>query len=303
MNTTTPSVHRAGLLAIALVIATLTQMACSPLTPVRRSLYAPRPSLPARIGAPLEQGELRAFAQVNSTSLSETEDWVFPISKAGDPGVFTPSTQLGAGFYMGLSEHIEIGGQLHYSQMSWAKANMVGVLPFPDAESQRLFIGGLGARVNAAMPAQWLSLALLAEVNLGQVSQATFECVHDDCRSGNHTSLTATEGEAYYRHKSTETEAFLFPQIGAQITVSPHPVVHVFGLFGVQTNLRNIGFDSDANNIENSTLERYFVSTASAGIELKLYPVFILGAIFVPIHYDSRIYVGTSATAQMGLNF
>ncbi|MFU8803067.1 MAG: hypothetical protein ACNA8W_04580 [Bradymonadaceae bacterium] len=289
-----------GALVVSLFIS-----ACSPMTPVRRSLYAPRPALPARIGAPLETGQLRAFGQINSAGFKDSEDGnpILPNSQVGDPGVLTPRLQIGAGAYLGLSEFLEIGGQFTYSHMQWTNANVTGVLPFPEGESRNLIIAGLGARINAPLADGMFAISFLAELNVGSLPQAYFECVHSACENSDRTSWTADQGTTYYRLDRIAHERVFLPQGAFHFTYSPADFIGVFALMGLQGNYRNIGFDADADSLNDDSLDMYLISTAGAGVDVQIEPLTITGAAFFPVHYDKRIPIGPSLVIQAGLSF
>lgn len=291
--------------SLAALIGALLMSACSPMTPVRRSLYAPRPTLPARIGAPLDTGELRAFGQINSLSLVdlEGEGEFWSTSRVGEPGVLTPRLQVGAGAYLGLSEFLEVGGQFSYSQMQWTRANTAGVLPFPESEGRHLIIGGLGARLNAPLPEGFFTISFVGELNMGALPQAYFECIHEACRDSRRTSLSAEEDTAYYRLDRVGYEQVFLPQGALHFTFQPIHGIAVFALMGAQVNYRNIGFDANPDSLNDPTLQSYFVSTLGAGIDLQFKPLTMTMATFFPVHNDSRIPVGPSAVMQAGLSF
>jgi hypothetical protein len=302
-----------GLLSygVAALILSILTSACSPMTPVRRTLYAPRPALPARIGAPLEAGHLRAFAQLNSAEFIDPVAPVDPIgpfseftmTQIGDPGVLTPRLQLGAGAYLGVNDFLEFGGQFTYSQMQWTRSNTVGVLPFPESEGRHLIVGGLGVRLNSNLGQSGFTLSMMAELNLGALPQAYFECIHEACRDSTRTSLSAEDDVRYYRLDRVEHKQVLLPQGAVQLNFSPLRSIGIFALFGVQANYRNVGFDPDPDSLDQHSLKSYAISTAGLGMDLTLPPLTMTLAAFTPLHHDRRIPVGPSLVVQTGLTF
>lgn len=135
---------------------------CSPLTAYRNTLLIDPPAPPTSMGAPLGKGVVTVGGYAGVRDLADVGDLA---PEEGDPGVFVPTTSLGAHLNVGLGRVAEVGGHLDYSAAEWSHASGVGVLPLADEDP----LLGLGAHLTLGerhprfgwgftLDATWLSL-------------------------------------------------------------------------------------------------------------------------------------------------
>src|SRR5690606_6130768 len=123
------------------------------------------------------------------------------------------------------------------------------------------------------------------------------------CADGSRTSFTAADGTAYYRHGDTVSEAKFFGPLAGQLTLSPAESIHVYGLFGLQNNVRNTGFEAGPSAFPETSTGPYYLATAALGLELRYKPVFISGTFFKPFHAQERLPSSATVMLQAGVTF
>ena len=276
------------------------------LTPIRRSAFVPRNSIPANHGAPIGEGGLKGFAQANSFELSfganplqTVEDLFGRIPTAGAAGLWIPKVQVGAGVYGSPNSIIEVGAQVNYTRLDWAEPNLIGVLDFPpEHANQQIIIGGPGLRVNIPVDSERFTPALLVEANVATVPQAVY------VRDGN--TVVGPDGEfeiPEYRFERIDKKTFILPTAAAHITASIVEWVSVVGMVGLQRNVKNIGFDPNIENLENDTLSGYFHGFYGGGLEGRYDMVFGTLVVHSAFGQPREIKFGLSASASLGLVF
>ncbi|MBN1947499.1 MAG: hypothetical protein JW797_17645 [Bradymonadales bacterium] len=265
--------------------------ACAPTTPIRRTAIVPAAQLPARVGAPLERGEIRIAAEANPLARIEPE--LDLIALPGDPGLLIPFTQLGLNLYGAPLEWLELGMQARYAHYDWMTVNVVGVLPFP--ESEDLWMYGFGARLNFRIADSPVSFSALLEYNLANIHQARF------IWTGESQSPSQTNDPyAGYTFDGIESEHFGLPAFFVQGTVRLHPMLDAYLVGGVEQNVTNIGFDPDLSSRYESTLEGYAVGIVGLGLEFCWKYAFANLSFFLPIESEEMLVFGPSFALQIG---
>lgn len=279
-------------------------------TPIRRSAFVPRPTMPANHGAPIGESGMKAFGQVNTLRLTPTgdinniEDLLGQIPFEGAAGLWIPKVQFGAGVYGAPSDIISVGAQAEYTRLEWAERNVLGVLEFPEEEKgQQIFMGGPGVRVNIpvgknAEGRQIVTPAAILETNIATVPQAVYVRTGDVV-----VNPDGTIDNAGYSFERIDRETFILPTLAAHLTVSPIEWVHILGMVGVQRGVKNIGFDPDIENLENSTLSGYFYGIAGAGLEGRYDVFFATAMLNGAFGQPQEIGFGLSGAFSVGLVF
>ncbi len=291
-------------------LAVLTAASGCLLTPVRRSAFVPRNTVPANHGAPIGDSGFKGFAQLNSVRLTPTEpktieEILASLPEEGAAGLWIPRLQLGAGLYGAANEYFTVGGQFGYTRLEWAYSNVLGVLPFPEGmDDQQIFLGGPGARLNLPIALEdgrrILTPALLVEANIATIPQAVW-VLPDGA-----VAVDPETGEldiAQYEFVRIDRDWFLLPTIAAHITVSPLEYLHVVGMVGLERNVKNIGFDPDIENLDESTLQPYFHGFAGLGLEGRYAPLFGTIVLNGAFGQPREIRFGLSLTASLGVVF
>ncbi|MCA9519801.1 MAG: hypothetical protein KC609_02460 [Myxococcales bacterium] len=293
-------------LGVALGVGLFVAPGCAPHTPIRRTALIPNAYIPSRIGRPLDQGELRATFEVNTLRLggpTSSVDGRILVASVGDPGLLIPRLNIGASLYLGVFGGLEIGGQFRYASYNWAQANTVGVLPFPYFAKRDIFMGGAGLRYNLRLPLR-MSLSFLTELNVAGIPQSTFVCKSGQvCDSGYYipdgSDTTTPDGK--YVFEKMHTSKFFLPAFFLQFTWAAwRDHIHVYAFFGAERNVKNIGFDPNAANKDNSTLTGFWIGMIGAGVELKYKWVFAGINIAVPLETERAIDFGVSMAFQIG---
>lgn len=291
--------------SFVLSIAVLFCAACVN-TPVRRSAFVPRPTVPAHHGAPIGAGGLKGFAQINTLKLtpgaemSSIEDLLGRLPFEGAAGLWIPRIQAGAGMYGAPSDMISAGAQLTYTRLEWADANVLGVLEFPEEHSgQQMLMGGPGLRINIPVGEEpIITPAVIGEVNIANIPQAVF------VREGQ-TQVTP-EGEVItpeYVFERIDRKTMLLPTLALHATVSPIEYLHILVMAGVQRGVKNIGFDPDIQNLENDTLTGYFYGFAGAGLEGRYDLFYATAVVSGAFGQPEEIRFGLSGTFSVGVVF
>ncbi len=266
----------------------VTAIACAPNTPIRRSALAPAPTLPSRTGLPLEEGEIRVTGEVNPVRLRDFGD--FNVPDVGSPGLYVPQVQLGGSIYGSPSQGLEIGAQIRYAHLDWSERNAVGVLPFPD-DGEDVFSGGLGIRGSIPI-AERLTYDITLELSIMEVAQAVFLCL--DCIDG---------GVGTYTFERYDSAIFFAPAFATGMSYRINDYVGVFGTFGAQVAVTNIGFDDDLSRLKEDTLEAQPVFPVGAGVELTLGPFVASATAFYPFEFVRDLDYGPSLSLRMGARF
>jgi len=275
---------------------------CPPLTPIRRAAFVPRPTVPADSGAPIGGKGVRVFGGVNSVDLSggqgdisSIDDILSQIPEEGAAGVWIPTTQIGGGAYVAPNEWVEFGGQLHYTSLKWAHANVLGVPEFPPGHQEEpMWMGGPGVRINVPVGDGFITPAFLAEANVVSVPQAVYVC--SQC-NGTYN----IDQPPVYTFERMDRKSFLLPTWAAHLTISPIEYVHIIGLVAAERGVKNVGFDPDINNLENDTLDGYWYGTAGGGVELRYKFVYATALFTGAFGQPQEIGFGPSLTAQIGM--
>jgi hypothetical protein len=279
-------------------------------TPIRRSAFVPRPTMPANHGAPIGEAGMKAFGQVNTLRLTPTgeisniEDLLGQIPFEGAAGLWIPKVQFGAGVYGAPSDIISVGAQAEYTRLEWAERNVLGVLEFPENEqNQHIIMGGPGVRVNVPVGKneegrQIVTPAAILEANLATVPQAVY------VRTGNvMVNPDGTIDNEGYTFERIDRETFILPSLAAHVTVSPIEYLHILGMVGVQRGVKNIGFDPDISRLEESTLSGYFYGFAGGGLEGRYDMFYATAVLNGAFGQPEEIGFGLSGTFSVGLVF
>jgi hypothetical protein len=255
----------------------------------------PAPTLPARVGSPLEHGSARVGLEANALDLAS--DWVLPdyspSGEQGDPGVFVPDLHLGASGYLGLSRVVEMGIQARYTRSAWADRNFADVIEFPDDASDALWSGGGGLRLNFDI-ARDFTLSGLAELNLTSVPEVEF-CHVDEC-SG---PPSASE---YYVVESSDSTLFLLPNVGVLLAARVAPWISLIGIAGAQMSTTNVGFDT-IDTLGDDTDSAYWLGYAGAGADLRFSMLYAGAYLYVPFAGEEAIDFGLRADLLVGIHF
>ena len=272
----------AGLVLISVAVA------CSP-PPVRRSAFVPDAYLPSQIGAPMDRGEVRITGEVGGAPAGNPQEAITPIEGAyGDaPGIYIPRLHVGGSFgsvvTFGSSgaDKLELGGQLHYSDYRWARANVTHVPAFPDSMSKDLFRGGTGLRYTHEFQSH-LFLGVGTQFDLAVINEAIYV-------SG--------------KFLQADQEVFLLPAVYSHFGYRLSEALAVYGMSGLQLNVRNRGFSYDTAAAGDSTLTPFVVANFGGGIEGRVGPLVANLAVAWPVAADSYIRLGPTVTAQLGFAF
>lgn len=274
-------------------IAGLVLMACAPPSAVRRTTLVPSPSVPARVGAPLDRGEGRTGLELNAGDIAY--DVGVRDADMGDPGLLIPDLQLGAMIYYGFHEHLELGARLQYTRASWATRNVVGVLPFPSGTRDDFWKGGVGGRINlpfAGAEAHYPTLSLIGELEAVELPEVVF--------------LRQPDGS--YALDEERDVFFLVPNVAAQIGLRtdlgggyPH-TLHGGALVGLTTSVKNVGFD-ELESLEENTTESFSVGYAGLGIDYRIHAFFVNAHAYLPFHGEDKIPFGLRSQLQLGYAF
>lgn len=298
-----------AVVSFTLLLGLFVAPGCAPHTPIRRSALIPNAYVPSRIGRPLDKGELRVTFEVNTLRLGGPTwgvDGKILVANVGDPGLLIPRLNIGASLYLGVVAGLEIGGQFRYASYNWASANVAGVLPFPYFAKRDIFMGGPGFRYNVRLPYR-MSLSFLTELNVGGIPQSTFICKSGQtCDSGYYipdgSDTTTPDGK--YVFEKMRTSQFFLPAFFMQFTWAAwRDFVHVYAFVGAERNVKNIGFDPNAANKDNSTLTGFWIGMIGAGVELKYRWVFANIIFAAPLETERAINFGVSMAFQLGGSF
>ena len=297
---------RFGALLVLLSVAA----GCLP-TPIRRSAFVPRPTLPAQSGAPIGGEGVKAFAQVNSARLGSAElqtiqDLIGSIPFEGAAGLWIPKMQVGAGVYGAPNKNVEIGAQATYTRLEWADPNVLGVLEFPaEFDDQEIIMGGPGVRFNIPVTEgvegkpPIVTPAFILETNLATIPQAVFVRTGEGIMVDAEGNVTA----AQYEFVRIDRETFILPTLAAHVTVSPLEYVHILAMGGVQRGVKNIGFDPNIDNLESSTLEGYFYGFVGGGVEGRYEMMYATALVSGAVGQPKEIRFGLSGTFSLGVVF
>ena len=291
---------------LVLVLALGSLAACAPNTLIRRTAFIPAATAPARVGLPLEKGQIRLEGQANAVSLGDTirdGSWLhdeFP--DVGDPGVLIPNVQLGASLYFGLPRGLELGFQVGYTSMDWSRRNAAGVLPFPEAEQRDLFSGGIGARYTFPLRDPHMVLAIITQLDITSVPEAIFECVDPDrCSSGQFSD--DVEANEIYAFRRVDDELFFLPNLAFQFGYRAIREVLPYVMLGVESSVKNTGFENDPATLPDDTLESFLVGYVGVGVDVDIQG-FVFGASFyLPFEGEDRIDFGPSFAFKLGGRF
>jgi hypothetical protein len=286
--------------AFGLVVLGALAFGCVEHTAVRRSLLIPGATLPARLGAPLDQGEGRAGAELSALN------WPYPDpdnlgslnpANEGDPGVFVPDLHLGAFFYVGLLRFWEVGLRVQYTNMAWSDQNVAGVIDLPDSQDQGLYEVGFGNRINliwSRNPSEPFNLAVLTELNIASVPEAVF------CEVGTCDGYASKDpGYSVYQ---TRHDFYFVPNLALSAGAHFHEMLFVDALVGATTSLTNIGFDR-LENIDDDTTDYLWVGYFGLGASVRY--EWIFGNIYAhfPFEREAKIDFGPRITVQTGYAF
>jgi len=277
------------LAVLALVAAPLLASACAPQTVIRRSAFIPGVSAPARSGGELEDGQVRLSGHINAIRTNSDVvhlDDLFTLP--GDPGAFIPDFQLGASAYFGLGSGFELGGQVGYASLSWSHRNTPGVLSFPSGNQEDLLLGGVGVRYNFPIKHPSLRLGALCELNFVNIPEAIFK-------------LDSATDE--YEFQRVDHENFMLPNLALQLgweQLFEAGGVTPYLLLGVQRSVTNVGFDNQIANLDDNTLEGYWIGYAGLGAELRIQSFVIGASFYVPFQSANRIEFGPAFAINIG---
>ncbi len=273
---------------IPLTIVLIALSACAPTTPIRRSALTPGPSIPSRVGMPLEPREVRVSGEVNPVRLMPHEN---PLPRTGDPGVFVPRIQVGGSVYGAPIRGLELGAQLRYTHLSWADPSAIGVLPFPD-DDEHLLVGGVGLRGNLRFSDD-LTGSIMMELNATEIVQAVYVC--RTCQPG---SINPR-----YRFERIDRVFYVLPKFAANLSYRFNEHIGVFAFFGWQLGVTNNGFDPDLSNLPNSTIKPMFVVPMGVGFEAKVEMFYVRLATYYPLEFVGGREFGLALSGQVGLSF
>ncbi len=277
-------------------IVALSWSACSPLTSVRRTALVPTVAPVARTGAPLSKGAIRVMAEATGVDTAKWDEFDL-YTTVGSAGVYVPDVEAGASGYVGVSDHVELGVRMLYTNDAWSTPNTAGVLPFPASQNPRLFLGGIGIRYNAPFQGDAGSgaVSLIGELNGVSIPEATY--VYVPCDEG------CSDVLGHYELYGTTSEPFLLPDMTLQVGYYLGDHVFLHGFTGVTFGIRNVGFDNDEGNIDNSTLEPFVVTYFGLGAEFHV-GSFVSGVhAYVPMENQSDIEFGGLMAVSAGVQF
>jgi hypothetical protein len=309
--------HVSSFAPIALLAMTIA--ACSVPLPIKRSAFVPRAQGPSQAGAPLgEEHGLRIFGGITSFEITKTDDAVAQNSttdvrnlndvtnlltrdeKRGAAGLLIPTLQFGGGIYGGPSEVFEVGGQVKFTHLDWAKPNLDGVLPFPEQhEDQWMILGGPGVRLNMPLEETIFTPAILFEVNLTSIPQAVYECVANCTRIIDPTMPTLELTPEYEFKRLDKEQRFILPSFSLHLSVDAHEWIDVVGFLGGQRSVKNIGFDENKDNLKADTFEAYWLGTGGAGVEFRYNHFSVTSLLFFSFLEPEEIASSLSGTLQL----
>lgn len=282
--------HRLVVLALALAMLA---SACAATTPIRRTAMIPQPTLPTRTGPPLSAGEVtvtgEVYGQIGQLGLDEL--YLFDAAgRAGDPGVLVPRASVSGSVYGAFADFVEFGGHVKAGFGGTAEPNLVGVLDFPERNPD-VIGGGPGIRFNGRIPNSPVTLSLLSEFTFTRIQQVRYLC-SDPCT-----------GDEDYAFDGYDVETRVLPSIALAPTVAlPHDL-HVTVSGGVQSNVRNIGFDPQEWRRTRDTLSNFAVGLLGMGIDWRRKPI-TAGLHFVyPMSTQPRIDFNPTLTFRLGVVF
>lgn len=282
-----------AILAIS-VLVLVGPAGCTLNSAVKRTALIPAPKLPARVGRPLQAGKFRMGGDMQVAAI--TRGW--PVTpRLGDPGVLIPNLVLGGSAYVGLTDSIEIGARVNYSDTRLASANTHGVIDFP-GNGASTFGAGAGTRINvpvARVGQAALTLALLGELDLTTVPEASFR------------RTTPIRGDADYDYY--EDAQYELVDIHREAVVVPNAAVALgvqggigYGsvLLGVTTSIRNIGFDS-LDNLTERELNGFAVGYLGVGGEVVFGRVYVGGHAYLPFEGQDLLNFGLRLQVHAGV--
>jgi len=263
--------------------------ACGPHTAVRRTAFVPGVFGPTAAGRPLERGEWKLSGGLDSAELGEQ---IIAYPHEDEPGVAMPRAQLTGNAWVGVTRFLEVGLQFRYAPYEWSRPGAIGVLDIPGCCGPVYsFTGGTGVRTSfhfGELP-MWLSLS--TELNFSHVSQAVFvRC----------PGCASDEPHNYTLDRVEDATAFtpnLFLHFGGD--VGKH--VHLSVFAGVETGVRNNGFDPDIRNRDASTLESYPVWVLGTGAQFRLGKIVLDANLVLPASEERTIRFGPGLMLQAGL--
>lgn len=235
-------------------IGVLMSSAClPPRNYVRRTVVAPLAAASARVGRPLEAGELQLSGQIELSTFPPDDEAATAYD--GDAGVRIPRTYFGGGAHFGLTPHLELGVDAAHGPTRAAYANNQYVPEFEGAPSLRLS-GSVRATIRTRTR---MAYSFLAEVGGARVSQGRFVCGDG---SGN--------CEDPLEFDLADQTARWMPDVAVLV----EPVflrdehVAVFWHIGISTGVRNSGFDEIPDRT-GTTLETYPNLVMGGGLDLQ----------------------------------
>ena len=278
--------------AIPLALAVFAT-ACAATTPIRRTAMIPQPTLPTRTGPPLSAGEVTVVGEVDGQLGPMGLDALYlfdDAGRAGDPGVLVPRLSMSGSVYGAFADWIEVGGHVKVGFGGTAEPNLEGVLDFPN-QNPDVIGGGPGLRFNGRIPNSPVTLSVLTEFSFTRIQQVRYLC-SDPCTA-----------EDDYSYDGFDVETRVLPSLAFAPTVElPHDL-HVTLSAGVQSNVRNIGFDPERWRRTEDTLSNFPVGLIGAGIDWRVKPV-TLGLHYVhPMSTDSRIDFNPTVALRLGVVF
>ncbi len=284
-------------LGLVVLVSTLLSTGCAPLTPVRRTALIPTITPVARVGSPLYKGEVRIMAEASGFDYEPLSKEVDLTTEVGSAGVYIPNVEFGAAGYVGVSPHIELGIRMQYGHEYWSTPNTVGVLPFPESEPAELVIGGIGMRVNMPFEREKFrgAASLIGELNGAAIPQATYYC--ETCAGEPY------DGEPLYTLHSRESEQFLLPNLAFQVGAYAGDIVFVDVFLGAAYSITNVGFESDAGAIDNSTLQMFLATYAGIGVEVHAGHFVTTFHYYLPYELQDDIVFGPLFSLQVGTQF
>lgn len=247
-------------LAHLLAAATLLGAGCdSHLSFIPRSAVIPTAGLPARIGLPLDRGELRLAGQIKAVQIAASPGTpsVSNVADGSTPGLFVPVFELAGSAYYGLGHGFELGGEAVYGNRAWSYPDADNLIHAPPPMGSSVGEVGGGLRFDMAAPGDAVYISGVAQVDIAFIPEAVY--------------IPPARKTGIYHLDRLTTHAFALPNFAGMIGwvgARDHGVlVSPYLLTGYQRTLSNVLLNLDTT--PNEDLEYTGLFYAGIGFDVR----------------------------------
>ena len=281
---------------LVVAVACLHFGGCNPTRFYRTSLI-PNPTVPARVGRPLEMDEARIAGAVNSLLLSGST----PKATAGPrlSSLWIPRLQFEASLYKRTNEWLEAGLQGRFASGEWARANVAEAMEFPGGDRGNAWMLGGGLRFDLIDNDKPVRMAAILELSMSWI----------------HDYVDAYWAEDLWPYKDTDQkftdETYRFRFAGGVFIQLYGELVEdlwLFGLAGLETHPtnvtgRNATEEWPDQDLGSNSLHSEFLFLSGLGFEWDLDRVSLTAVGFFPVSDSEELDPGPGLVFQTGLGF